>query len=317
MVAERSRLDPDILHTLLEAHGLRAAVFERISTGKFNDSYYVDLENGDKVVLRVAPPDDAGFLFYERNMMAQEPGLHRLIRESTALPVAEILAYDHGRALFNRDFIIMERLPGEALSAAYLPRNAVDRAMEETGRYLRELHDNCRAEHYGYLGEHHPMEPADNWAEAFRRMWFLLIEDIESCGQYDRNEAQAVKEALLPHLALFDCDAPSCLLHMDIWGQNILVDGRGGVTGIVDWDRALWGDIEIEFAVLDYCGISTLAFWKGYGRERDESPEARIRWAFYYLYELQKYIVIRTLRSGRPEQAAAYKEHAARMLRQL
>ncbi|WP_256973118.1 aminoglycoside phosphotransferase family protein [Nostoc sp. T09] len=59
------------------------------------------------------------------------------------------------------------------------------------------------------------------------------------------------------------------LLHMDVWFQNILVDSAGNVTGLVDFDRALWGDPEIEFAVLDYCGISEPAFWRGYGRERD------------------------------------------------
>lgn len=41
---------------------------------------------------------------------------------------------------------------------------------------------------------------------------------------------------------------------------NILIDNQGSVTGIVDFDRALWGDVEIEFAVLDYCGISEPAF---------------------------------------------------------
>ena len=92
---------------------------------------------------------------------------------------------------------------------------------------------------------------------------------------------------------------------------------EGRVTGIVDWDRALWGDPEIEFAVLDYCGISEPAFWRGYGKARDESPEAKLRWLFYYLYELQKYIVIRTLRSKRPHEAATYKAHAARMLTQV
>ena len=104
---------------------------------------------------------------------------------------------------------------------------------------------------------------------------------------------------------------------MDIWAQNILVDPEGNVTGLVDWDRALWGDAEIEFAVLDYCGISTDAFWRGFGRPRDTSPEARVRWVFYHLYELQKYIVIRTLRSRRPREAARYKDRALHILRQL
>ena len=161
------------------------------------------------------------------------------------------------------------------------------------------------------------MEPADSWAKAFKEMWFLLIDDIRACGLYDADEAEGIQEALLPFLPLFDRDVPSCLLHMDIWAQNLLVDPDGHITGIVDWDRSLWGDVEIEFSVLDYCGVSTAEFWKGYGRERDESPEARIRWVFYYLYELQKYIVIRALRSKAPAEAAGYKSQARRILAQL
>ena len=111
------------------------------------------------------------------------------------------------------------------------------------------------------------------------------------------------------------CPVPSSLLHMDVWHQNILVDERGNVTGIVDWDRALWGDPEIEFAVLDYCGISEPDFWEGYGRERDLSPAARVRQVFYLLYELQKYIVIRHGRSREPTRARGYKAQVMEIVR--
>ncbi len=317
MSRPRASIREETLRALVRAHGFSPACLQKVPTGKFNDSFFAALDDGREVVLRIAPPDDAGFLFYERNMMRQEPGLHRLIREKTSIPVAAILAYDDSRSIIDRDFLIMERLPGTALSSARAPARAADRVFEETGRHLRELHDECRAEQYGYLGEHHCMEPADSWVSAFRTMWGLLIEDIRTCGGYDADEAKAARDCLEPHLRLFDRPVPGSLLHTDIWAQNILVDGEGHVTGIVDWDRALWGDIEIEFAVLDYCGVSTDSFWRGYGRERDASREAQIRGVFYYLYELQKYIVIRTLRGNSPAQAALHKAQAARILRQV
>ncbi|NQT87813.1 aminoglycoside phosphotransferase family protein, partial [bacterium] len=221
----------DRLHALLDAHGLPVTSFEPITTGKFNDSYFVDLEDGRRAVLRVAPPDDAGFLFYERGMMAQEPGLHRLLREKTSLPVAEILFYDDTRTVLDRDCLLMTRLHGAALSETTLAPRATDRVLEEMGAYLRELHDTCQADQYGYLGEHHCMAPADTWVEAFRTMWGLLIDDIAACGVYDPDEAASAKALLEKHIDHFDREVPSCLLHMDIWAQNILVDGHGRVTG--------------------------------------------------------------------------------------
>ena len=44
--------------------------------------------------------------------------------------------------------------------------------------------------------------------------------------------------------------------------------------------------------MLDYCGISTPAFWQGYGRDRDLSEPAQVRRVFYLLCEIQKYVVI-------------------------
>jgi fructosamine-3-kinase len=102
-------------------------------------------------------------------------------------------------------------------------------------------------------------------------------------------------------------------LHMDVWSQNILIDESGNVTGLVDFDRALWGDVEIEFAVLDYCGISEPAFWEGYGAQRDASPAAMVRRQFYLLYEVQKYIIIHLWRRDDPAGAQRYKEHSLRL----
>jgi hypothetical protein len=63
--------------------------------------YWIDTNQG-RFVLRLAPPDDAGFLFYEQRMMRQEPALHALIRAHTTIPVAEIVAFDFSQARIDR-----------------------------------------------------------------------------------------------------------------------------------------------------------------------------------------------------------------------
>jgi aminoglycoside phosphotransferase (APT) family kinase protein len=296
-------------HLTVDAGRLR---FEPIRTGKHNRSYYVHTGEKD-VVLRIAPSSDVGMIFYERNMMAQEPAIHALLRAETTVPVAEIYAYDDSHALIDASYMLMERLPGRALSDA--PRMSArfyDRVLEQVGGYLRQMHD-LTAEQYGYLGAHRPMAPQPTWWAAFRIMWNKLQDDLVRCGGYTEGEAdymRALLDAYRPH---FDRPVPASLLHMDVWSQNILVDEAGTVCGLVDVDRALWGDPEIEFAVLDYCGISGPGFWRGYGRGRDESPPALIRQRFYLLYEVQKYIVIHRLRRDDPSGAQRYKEHSFRL----
>ena len=289
--------------------------FEPIRTGKHNTSYYVR-GAGEELVLRISPPDDAGFLFYERRMMAQEPPLHALLRAETSVPVAEILAYDDSRALVDRDYLLMARLPGTPLSEAALSKLRVDRALEQVGVYLAQMHALV-ADRYGYLGNHRPMQPQPTWSEAFTVMWNKLLDDVVACGGYTTEEADAMRRLLDVYRPHFEHGPPASLLHMDVWSQNILVDDGGRVTGLVDLDRALWGDPEIEYAVLDYCGISEPAFWRGYSRDRDTSFPAQIRARFYLLYEVQKYIVIRIWRRNDADQALQYKRQSFELVRPL
>jgi aminoglycoside phosphotransferase (APT) family kinase protein len=279
----------------------------RSPTGKFNETYFV--EGGPvPLVLRVAPPDDRSrMLFYEHRMMRQEPGLHALIRGRTDVPVPAVLAQDFGHARIDRDYVLMERLPGTPVShLGGITRHAFDEILRQVGRCLRQVH-GIRGDHYGYVGEHRPMKPQADWPSAFHVMWHRLLDDLERYDGYGPGEATGMRRLLDRHADVFDRPVPASLLHMDVWAENILTEAPGRLTGLIDWDRACWGDPEIEFAVLDYCGISEPAFWEGYGAARDGSPEAEVRRVFYLLYELQKYIVIRRVRGNDPLRADAYR----------
>jgi fructosamine-3-kinase len=296
--------------------------FSPIQTGKHNQSYWVDSNQG-RFVLRIAPPDNAGFLFYERLMMRQEPELHQLIRAQTNIPVAEIVGYDFSRTRIDRDYLLMTALSGTPLSDAVgLTLAQFQQALRQVGEYLGQLHaltapEQLDNQNYGYLGAHHPMEPQPTWAAAFKVMWNKLIDDVIACGSYTLQEGQMMRDLLELHLEQFDRPVTPSLLHMDIWSQNILIDQTGNVTGLVDFDRALWGDVEIEFAVLDYCGISEPAFWEGYNLPRDETSPAMIRRQFYLLYEVQKYMPIRVWRRHNPAVAEQYKQHSFALAMQL
>lgn len=292
--------------------------FSPVRTGKHNSSFWVQSDRG-KYVLRIAPPDDAGFLFYEHQMMRQEPDLHTLIGAQTDIPIARIVGHDFSRTQIERDYLLMEALPGTPLSNAHwLSQSVLNRALFQVGEHLRALHGLTADKHlgkraYGYLGAHHPMQPQATWWEAFHVMWHKLLNDVVACEGYTDFEADHLRTLLDKHREHFQHQVEPHLLHMDVWGQNILIDENGNVTGLVDFDRALWGDVEIEFAVLDYCGISEPAFWESYGLERDVSHAAQIRCQFYLLYEVQKYIPIRIWRRNDPAEAARYKEYSFRL----
>lgn len=309
---------PEIVESLVREHVCSNSIvlnIEKVTTGEFNTTYTVD-GTDRPIVIRISPPDDAGFVFYEKGMMAQEPGIHRVLRSRTSVPVPEILVYDSSRRLIDRDYLIMERLPGRPLTYFSGTREQHNSILKQTGTYLRMIH-NITADSYGYLGEHKCMQPQSDWASAFRIMWNLMIDDISGTGYYDADEQSHVRGLLERHYRHFDRQVTSHLLHMDIWSQNVLVDEQANVIGIIDFDRALWGDTEIEFAVLDYCGMSEPSFWDGYGMSRDTSESAQIRRIFYLLYEIQKYIVIYHYRGSDPADPLKYKQKVMKILSTL
>jgi len=281
---------------------------EPFGAGKFSSVYSVE---GDRrsYVLRVAPPDSVRQLFYEYRMMRQEPAIHSRLLGETDVPVPEIIAHDFSRELIDRDYLIMPRLPGRPLSEAALSGPARELALSQWGRYVAQIHTiTDQANRFGYLGEHKCMAPQPTWAEAFAEMYRRELDDIVACGIYDSATAEGAMALLSENLPAFDHCERSRLLHGDLWVTNLLVQPDGKVTGVLDFDRACWGDVEWDLAIAEYCGVTQPAFWAGYGRRVEtHTGQAAIRRMFYLLYEHQKYIVISmSIRRNDPAGARQY-----------
>ncbi|MHA1370159.1 MAG: phosphotransferase family protein [Promethearchaeota archaeon] len=314
-----------------EYFGCKPYRLERIKTGLFNTSFILYFKasldvlrrhywNDDtKLVMRIAPPDDAGFIFYERNMMWQEPAIHEVLLEKTSIPVPEIIVSDFTRQLLNRDFLIMEYLPGSPLSNVYQHLNLtkLKRVFYQTGEYIAQAHEITYPRQYGYRGRHKPCPTKDTWRDAFYVMWNYLLNDLVDCGAYSIEEANAFRSTLEIYIDLFPKRPSASLLHMDVWSQNILVDDEGNMTGLIDWDRSLTGDPLIEFSVLDYCGILNPAFWNGYGKKLEIDLDQDVCMKFYFLYEHQKYIIINIRRNNNPTKANQYKRESIRILKTI
>ena len=71
------------------------------------------------------------------------------------------------------------------------------------------------------------------------------------------------------------------LVHWDCWDGNIFVQS-GKVTGIIDWERSLWGDPLMEVGFRTYS--DNTYFQKGYGiRNLTENQQRRALWYDMYL----------------------------------
>jgi len=294
-------LDNHEIDRILREANLSRCTVTPIGAGHYNDSYYIDSDKG-KFVLRIAPPDSVPKLFYEIDMMKSEVNIHKLVREHTDLPVPEIVHYNFSRDIIDRDYLIME----------YLQGNSGFFDEEELGRFVKQLHA-IKGDECGYPGRAAPT--GKSWPDIFHTYVQLIFRDCLSCGVIDNDEYDHFLSIYRQHRETIADVCPS-LLHLDLWTQNILTaDGR--ITAILDFDRGLYGDPELEFAVLDTYGYSSPEFFKGYGKPRPADSKAQIRRRLYIVYELIKYAFIRTARGKRFSTGRSHVAQCKRILKEI
>ena len=64
--------------------------YKELTEGYFNVAYEVELTNGKKTVLKIAPPKEVRVMTYEQNIMHSEVQAMRIVRENCNVPVAKI-----------------------------------------------------------------------------------------------------------------------------------------------------------------------------------------------------------------------------------
>ena len=103
-----------------------------------------------------------------------------------------------------------------------------------------------------------------------------------------------------------------------LYNDSYIIDSdRGRISAILDFDRGLYGDPELEFAVLDTYGSSTPDFFEGYAKSRPVDADAQIRQRLYMVYELIKYAFIRVARGKSMSTGRSHVAQCKRILKEL
>ncbi|WP_245821771.1 aminoglycoside phosphotransferase family protein [Lentzea waywayandensis] len=247
---------------ILTAAGLTGATTSPLGGGTYNSVFRVSAREGE-FVLKLAPGDQPG-LTYERHLMRTEALFCTL--GSKVAPVPEVVYADDAALLATC-------LPGTPVFG----RSDVDRPQirRELGAAVRALHE-VTGPGFGYpqLGLH------ETWTEAFFRMFDAVRADAQRYG------VTLPTADLSRHAQAFDEVQRPALVHFDLWDGNILADT--GLTGLVDGERAFWGDPVAEFVSLALFESieDDEHFLTSYGFEFTGS--ARLRLAAYqaYLYSI-------------------------------
>ncbi|WP_224366419.1 phosphotransferase family protein [Hyalangium versicolor] len=306
MEARRAEL-ASWLATRAEARGAEILSFARLSGGAIQENWALDvaftggpLEGRHALVIRTDAPSGVA-------VSLGRPQEFALFQAAFAagVTVPEPLWQDADGGVLGKPFFVMRRVGGIA-SGHRLVKDATAGGgrvalTEALGRELARVHSirPPRSE-LAFLGPP-PASPARRWIAEFR-------------GWLDRHEA--AHPALEWGLRWLERHAPDTpeptLCHNDFRTGNIMVDAQG-VTGILDWEFAGWGDPLADigwfcapcwrFGALERQagGIGAREdFYRGYERERGAPIDpsrvpyweamATLRWAIIALQQAERHV---------------------------
>lgn len=281
--AIKAKLNLEQLQLLVKrAFGPDAKLTEdrELTAGWFNTGYELALQDGRRVILKVAPSQDAEVLDCEVDIMRTEVEALRLISATGRVPVPEVYFYDNSLGMIPYSYFFMEKMEGRPYNEIKESLSQQEReAIEHQAGVYNCLINEVKGERFGALCQENPATDR-SWRETFARMIEALLQDGERLSVPLPAPYAEFRTWIKERLPALDEVTQPRLLHWDLWNGNIFVKD-GVITAIIDWERALWGDelMEFYFRHLE----NSAAFLEGYGTTAD-SPNERERRRLYDLY---------------------------------
>ena len=253
-----------------------------LTEGWFNAAYSLTLDDGRRVVLKVAPPPDVEVLTYERDIIRAEVEALRLIGSRTDAPVPEVLWFDRSARRVPSPLFLMQHVPGASLGVIGSELATDERAEVDAllGRHLRSINE-ISGPAFGLLAAESERYPT--WAGAFGALVESVLVDgerrsIELPVPYDD-----IRAVMTAGTAALDEITEPRLVYWDLWDGNVMVDTTTHeLTGMLDLERALWGDPLMESQFSPH--VDSPALLAAYGPIDTTSAGALRRRALYTMH---------------------------------
>ncbi|WP_099205179.1 phosphotransferase family protein [Scatolibacter rhodanostii] len=253
---------------------------QELTEGFFNIAYAVVFDDGTESVLKIAPHPDTTVIAYEKNIMATEVACMKIVAEKSAVPLPKVQFSDFSCALCNAPYFFMEKIEGKSFSTQKDSFSAeeISYIYHETGKLNKQI-NAITNNFFGYPSQ--TEFQGEHWYDIFAKMIKAMVQNAEKAQIKLPISLDELLCLLEKHKLIFEEVKIPQLVHWDIWDGNVFVkDGK--ITGIIDWERCLWGDVLMEVGFRSYA--QTTEFLSGYGIEKfTVSEQKRILWYDIYL----------------------------------
>lgn len=220
---------------------------ELLDGGMFNTTYFVEYGDSRKAVLRLGPVNRPLIMGFEENLMEAEKYVYTCCKK-IEIPCSNILACDTSKQIVDRDFMIVEYIPSVVMVKAELTEKKEKQPVSANGTISRKTASG-KWKWFWFLSRICAGKSFEKWSDA------LIYEVEDIAGRLVRLEglsaadAEKIRLKFEENRELLDKIKIPQLLHTDLWEGNVLLDEETmEIAAIIDSDRAVFGDIDFEFA---------------------------------------------------------------------
>ncbi|WP_026527246.1 phosphotransferase family protein [Butyrivibrio sp. VCD2006] len=214
-----------------------------LGNGEFNAAYKVTCDNGVSYALKIAPPENAKVLSYEKNMMESEVFWYSQMHEKTDILCPKVYASDFSKEVIKSNCFIMEMMEGEPLWAMNFSDKEYEEVQKQKICMLTKIH-RITNDRFGYM----QMGLMPSWYEALRNMALKLVTDCKELG-YGTPDGEKFISLIDKHEKLLRA-VPCRMVNFDLWDSNVLFNAGTGKICWIDPERGFWGDPVADFITL-------------------------------------------------------------------
>ena len=253
---------------------------KELTEGMCNVTYDIAFGDGSESILKIAAKDRSGNTSNEVNLMQAEVNAMRLVAGRCSCKVADVQYYDTSNTVCDGNYFFMEKLPGDNffLIRESLSEEEIAGIHKEIGKISKEL-TNIQNSEFGFLGDEIRFVTLYDFV---KYMLMNLISDAEKKNIDIGYDKQFFQEQLESDKNFFKEVTHASLVHWDMWEGNVFVKD-GHVSGIIDWERALWGEPFMDDRFRMHSRGQD--FLEGFGQTSfSEDEQKRMRWYDIILY---------------------------------
>jgi fructosamine-3-kinase len=260
-----------------------------LAGGTYNAVHRLDLASGRSVVVKVAPSPEAPRLRYELDLLRTEALFYERAAHETAVPLPEVVHAGFDRTTIESDFLVLSLVGGtQWLDAGELDDDVRPRLRRGLGEHVAELH-TMQAERFGYPQQSTGALTAA-WSDAFAGMIGAVLDDAAAHAVELPVSAADLRDLVARHGDTLDEVETPTFVHFDLWDGNLFIDPeQAEVTGIIDAERAFYGDPIADFVSLPLFGdpeadTDLLDGYREAGGPVEFTRSTRSRLALYRIY---------------------------------